>query len=75
MKATHSENQTEVAFEHTNPVKAFAYLWAKENALLTAVAICEQMASKIESEVEQSIEEGAVGLSFGKWHIPYHTLH
>lgn len=66
----------EETLEHQTPVKAFAFLWARENAMLTAMAICEDLALKVESEIEFQVEETAAGgLVFDKWHIALNTLH
>ncbi len=75
MTAQNTENDAEVTFEHQDPVKAFAFLWARENAMLTAMTICDDLASQIETEVENDISEGKFGLVYGDWWIPYKTLH
>jgi hypothetical protein len=76
MTVNNLKNDQEEILEHQTPVKAFAFLWARENAMLTAMAICEELALKVESEIEYQVEETAAGgLVFDKWHIAIDTLH
>lgn len=75
MTVQNTENEATVDFEHQNPVKAFAFLWARDNAMLTAMTICDDLAAKIESEVESTITKGRFGLSHGDWWIPFRELH
>jgi hypothetical protein len=44
MTVQNLKNNHEEILEHQTPVKAFAFLWARENAMLTAMAICEELA-------------------------------
>ena len=76
MTVQNLKNNHEEILEHQTPVKAFAFLWARENAMLTAMAICEELALKVEAEIEYQVEEtDAGGLVFDKWHIALHRLH
>ncbi len=75
MTAKNTENFCEVNFQHRDPVKAFAFLWARENAKLTAMAIFDELAQKIESEIRDDIVKGRFGLTYGDWWISYHSLH